>query len=337
MNKQIVLNERPISYPTLSCFKEVLSPLPEISAGQILAQTIYVSLDPYIRGRMNDAPSYAPPMKLGEVINGGGISKIIESKNPKYKAGDLIFSFCGWQQYSVLESSDIMIALDPRLGPPIGALGILGMPGFTAYLGVTDIGKPKAGETMVVSAAAGAVGNIAGQIGKLKGCRTVGIASGLDKCKKLKELGFDECVDRSLPQFAESLRAACPKGIDFYFENSGGKIFETVFPLLNIKSRVALCGMSSAYNTNQLSDRPDVTSLMLAGMLTRRILIQGFMTLDHSDRFAEFNSVVAPWFLQGKLKSWDSVTLGLENAPQVFIDQMNGKSMGKVIIQVQPL
>jgi NADPH-dependent curcumin reductase CurA len=336
INRQIVLASRPLSYPVTENFSLRTTPLPLLQDGQLLLETLYISLDPYVRGRMNEGRSYLPPLAIGDVISAGGVSRVLDSRNPRFPVGGLVFSFTGWQEFSVAGSQDVVMPIDPQLAQSSWALSVLGMPALTAYLGITDIGRPRAGETFVASAAAGAVGSIALQIAKLKGCRVVGIAGSKEKCEAVRALGVDDCVDHSSPDFAANLTRACPKGIDVYFENVGGRIFDVVFPLLNVHARVPLCGMSTIYNSNQMVDRPDKSALIMAGILTRRIRLQGFMSFDQNERFLEFAQSMVSWLAKGQVRPFDTIHDGLERAPAVFMEQLRGHSMGKQIVRVKP-
>src|SRR3954454_16897857 len=251
--RRIVLASRPVGDPKPSDFRLEHSPVPEPGPGQVLLKTKWLSLDPYMRGRMSDAPSYAKPVGIGEVIEAGTVSEVVASNNPKFQKGDIVLSRAGWQTHLVSDGSGLR-KLDPKLSPISTAVGVLGMPGMTAYTGLLEIGQPKPGETVVVSAASGAVGSVVGQIAKIKGARAVGIAGGPDKCKYVKdELGFDDCIDHRDPQFPEKLKAACPKGIDVYFENVSGPVWDAVFPLLNTFARIPVCGLISQYNATSVS------------------------------------------------------------------------------------
>ena len=249
-NRQIILVSRPRGEPTLENFKLAEAAIPAIHTGQILLKTKYLSLDPYMRGRMNEAKSYVPPFAIGEPLGGGTVSEVVASNNPQYAVGDIVLSFGGWQEYSVSSGHELH-KLDPKAAPVSTALGVLGMPGLTAYGGLLNIGLPKPGETLVVAAAAGPVGSAVGQIGKIKGCRVVGIAGGQKKVDYLKaELGFDAAVDHRSPRLKEELKVACPEGIDIYFENVGGAVWDAVFPLLNNFARVPVCGLVANYNAS---------------------------------------------------------------------------------------
>ena len=257
INHRIVLNSRPVGAPTLDNFRLEEAPIAAPATGEVLLRTLFLSLDPYMRGRMSDGPSYAAPVALGEVMVGSTISRVEASQHPDFKAGDLVLGQSGWQSLA-LSNGKALSKLDTAMTQPSLALGVLGMPGFTAYMGLLDIGQPQAGETVVVAAASGAVGSVVGQIAKLKGCRVVGIAGGAEKCRYVvSELGFDACIDHRSPDLKQQLAAACPKGIDVYFENVGGAVFDAVLPLLNTRARIPVCGLIANYNDTALPPGPD--------------------------------------------------------------------------------
>ncbi|MBL0166304.1 MAG: NADP-dependent oxidoreductase [Propionivibrio sp.] len=335
VNHRIVLNSRPVGAPTADNFLLEERIIPEPSSGQILLRTIYLSLDPYMRGRMSDAPSYAAPVAVGDVMVGGTLSRVEASRHPDYQPGDLVRSFSGWQSYALSDGTGL-IKLDPDMKHLSLALGVLGMPGFTAYMGLLDIGQPKTGETLVVAAASGAVGSVVGQIAKIKGCRTVGIAGGADKCRYVvDELGFDACIDHRSADFPQQLVAACPKGIDIYFESVGGAVFDAVLPLLNARARVPLCGLIAHYNDTALPEGPDRLGLLTRTLLTRRIKMQGFIIFDdYGDRFGEFLKQMSTWLKEDRIKIREHIIEGLENAPQAFIGLLQGKNFGKLLVHV---
>jgi NADPH-dependent curcumin reductase CurA len=336
-NRQIVLNSRPVGAPTAENFRFEGRPIPTPGPSEVLLRTRYLSLDPYMRGRMSDGPSYAAPVQLGEVMVGGTVSTVVTSNNPKFKEGDLVVANGGWQDYTVSNGSDLM-KLAPDLERPSLALGVLGMPGFTAYMGLLDIGQPKAGETVVVAGASGAVGSVVGQIAKLKGCRVVGVAGGPEKCGYVvKELGFDACVDHHSPTFAKDLAAACADGIDVYFENVGGAVFDAVLKLLNTGARIPVCGLIAHYNDTKLPDGPDRLGLLTRTLLTKRIRMQGFIIFaDYGHRLPEFLEQMTGWVKAGKIKVVEDVVVGLENAPAAFIGQLEGKNFGKLVVEISP-
>jgi len=335
VNRRIVLNHRPIGAPTAENFRleELVVPVPK--AGQILLRTLYLSLDPYMRGRMSDVPSYAPPLAVGDVMIGGTISRVQASLHPDYQPGDEVLGYSGWQDYAISDGTGLT-KLDPGISHPSLLLGILGMPGFTGYMGLLDIGQPKAGETVVVAAASGAVGSAVGQIAKLNGCRVVGIAGDADKCCfLLDELGFDACVNRRRFDFPQQLAAVCPKGIDVYFESVGGAVFDAVMPLLNSCARVPVCGLISQYNDTDLPPGPDRLGLLAYTLLTRRIRMQGFIIFDdYAQRYDEFYKKMSKWLAEGRIKYREDIVNELENAPRAFIGMLEGKNFGKQIVRV---
>lgn len=334
-NRRILLASRPHGMPTPENFSLDIQPIPQPAAGQVLLRTRYLSLDPYMRGRMSDAPSYAAPVEIGEVMVGGVVSRVEESKHPDFQPGDWVLAGSGWQDYSLSDGSDIR-NLGPQFSHPSRALGVLGMPGFTAYMGLLDIGQPKAGETLVVAAASGAVGSVVGQIGKLKGCKVVGIAGGTEKCRYVvEELGFDACLDHRATDFAQQLEKVCAKGIDIYYENVGGAVFDAVLPLLNPRARIPVCGLIAHYNDTNLPNGPDRLPLLQSIILRNRIRMQGFIIFDdYAPHFDDFLQQMTQWVDQGKIKFREDLVDGLENAPQAFIGLLEGKNFGKLVIRV---
>ncbi|MFU2318341.1 NADP-dependent oxidoreductase [Rahnella sp. PCH160] len=335
-NRRIVLASRPHGKPVDDNFRLEKSPLPVAKEGQLLLRTIWLSLDPYMRGRMSDAPSYAAPVQIGEVMTGGAVSRVVESHNPDFKTGDLVVGSTGWQDYAVVNASEVKKLEGAALKQPSLALGVLGMPGFTAFMGLLDIGEPKPGETLVVAAATGPVGSLVGQIGKIKGCRVVGIAGGEEKCRyAVEHFGFDECLDHRAPDLDQRLKAACPDGIDVYFENVGGAVFDAVLPLLNTKARIPVCGLVSQYNATGLKEGHDRLSLFASTILRKRLRVQGFIIFDdYGHRYAEFAHQMGEWFNAGKVKFREDVVEGLENAPQAFFGLLEGKNFGKLVVRV---
>ncbi|WP_333849540.1 NADP-dependent oxidoreductase [Leclercia sp.] len=334
-NRQWVLASRPHGAPTADNFRLENTSIPEPADGQVLLRTIWLSLDPYMRGRMSDAPSYSPPVDIGAVMVGGTVSRVEKSNHPDYQPGEWVLGYSGWQDYEVSDGSGLVkLGADPE--HPSWSLGVLGMPGFTAYMGLLDIGQPKAGETLVVAAATGPVGATVGQIGKLKGCRVVGVAGGAEKCRHAIEvLGFDHCIDHHADDFAEQLKQACPQGIDIYYENVGGKVFDAVLPLLNTAARVPVCGLVSGYNATDLPPGPDRLGLLMGTILKKRIRMQGFIiNQDYGYRIAEFQQEMGRWVQEGRIHYREQVTDELENAPQALIGLLEGKNFGKVVIRV---
>ncbi|WP_248741065.1 NADP-dependent oxidoreductase [Pseudomonas sp. MWU12-2029] len=335
LNQRFVLASRPVGAPTPENFRLEREALPDLEDGQLLLKTLYLSLDPYMRGRMSDAPSYAAPVQIGEVMTGGAVSRVEQSRHPKFQVGDLVVGATGWQSHSLSDGRNI-IPIPSGLPSPSMALGVLGMPGMTAYMGLMDIGQPKAGETLVVAAASGAVGSVVGQVAKIKGLRAVGVAGGAEKCKYVvEELGFDACIDHKAPDFAEQLAKACPKGIDIYYENVGGHVFDAVVPLLNPKARIPLCGLIAGYNATEVPKGPDRLPMLQRTLLTKRVRIQGFIVFDdYGDRQPEFISAMVPWVREGKVKFREDVVDGLEQAPQAFIGLLEGRNFGKLVVRV---
>jgi len=335
MNRALVLQQRPHGAPDANTFRMAELPVPQPQEGQVLLRTLYLSLDPYMRGRISAAKSYAASVEIGAVMVGGTVSRVEASRHPDFAAGQLVLGYSGWQDYALSDGTGLnKLDDEPRLASR--ALGVLGMPGFTAYMGLLDIGQPQPGETVVVAAASGAVGSLVGQIAKIKGARAVGIAGGADKCRYVvDELGFDACIDHRAPDFAAQLAAACPDGIDVYFENVGGAVFDAVLPLLNTKARIPVCGLIADYNATGLPDGPDRIGLLARTILTKRIRMQGFIIFDdYGSRYGEFHGQMRSWLQEGKIKFREDIVEGLENAPQAFIGLLEGKNFGKLIIHV---
>jgi NADPH-dependent curcumin reductase CurA len=333
-NRRIVLASRPTGAPSAANFRLERVPVPQIKDGEVLLKTLFLSLDPYMRGRMSDAPSYAAPVEVGGVMVGGTVARVVDSKHAEFAVGDLVQSYSGWQDYAVSNGAGL-VKLDSSMPKPSYALGVLGMPGFTAYMGLLDIGAPKPGETVVVAAATGAVGSVVGQIAKIKGCRVIGIAGGAEKCAfAVNELGFDVCLDHKDPRLPEQLAQACPKGIDVYFENVGGAVFDAVLPLLNTFARVPVCGLIAQYNATSLPAGPDRMPLLMRNILTKRIRMQGFIVSDYNSRIGEFHRDMPGWVAAGLVKTKEDVVEGLENAPEAFLGLLQGKNFGKLVIKV---
>lgn len=334
-NRRILLASRPHGEPTADNFRLETSDIPQPAAGQLLLRTVYLSLDPYMRGRMSDAPSYAPPVEIGQVMVGGTVSRVVASQHPDFKPGDWVLGYNGWQDYALSDGNGLH-NLGAQQTQPSRLLGVLGMPGFTAYMGLLDIGRPQPGETVVVAAASGAVGSVVGQVAKLKGCRVVGVAGGAEKCRYVvEELGFDACVDHRAADFAEQLAAACPQGIDIYYENVGGAVFDAVMPLLNARARIPVCGIIAHYNATGLPDGPDRLPMLQGLILRKRIRMQGFIIFDdYGSEYGDFLQQMGEWVGQGKIKFREDVVDGLENAPQALIGLLQGKNFGKLVIRV---
>lgn len=335
MNQRIVLASRPVGAPTKQDFRLETVTQPQPGEGEVLLRTIYLSLDPYMRGRMSDAKSYADPVALNAVMVGGTVCQVEVSHHPDFAVGEWVLAYTGWQRYAI-SNGDGLLKLGTQPTQPSFALGIMGMPGFTAYMGLLDIGQPKAGETIVVAAATGPVGATVGQIGKIKGCRVVGVAGGEDKCRYAVDvLGFDACIDHKADDFAEQLAQACPKGIDVYFENVGGKVFDAVMPLLNTKARIPLCGLVSQYNATALPEGPDRLSSLMGMLLVKRIKMQGFIIFDdYGHRYNEFAQDMSQWLAEGKMQYREQIVPGLAQAPTAFMGLLEGKNFGKLVIEV---
>ena len=337
INRQVLLASRPVGAPDAGNFTLAETEKPQAKQGEVLLRTVFLSLDPYMRGRMNDAKSYAAPVALGDPMVGGAVCRVEHSFHPDFQAGDWVVSFAGWQDYSV-SNGEGLIKLDARLTHRSYALGVLGMPGLTAYMGLLDIGQPQAGETVVVAAATGAVGSLVGQIAKLKGCKVVGIAGGAQKCRyAVEQLGFDACLDHYSDELSEQLTEACADGIDVYFENVGGKVFDAILPLLNTKARIPLCGLISQYNATALPSGPDRMSMLMGNLLVKRIKMQGFIVFDdYGHRYHEFSEQMGQWLNAGKIQYKEQLVDGLENAPAAFTGMLEGKNFGKLIVRVGP-
>jgi NADPH-dependent curcumin reductase len=335
MNRRIVLAQRPQQAATLDSFRLETAVVPDLGTGEVLLRTMWLSLDPYMRGRMSDAPSYAAPVPLGGVMTGQTVSRVEASLNAGYRSGDLVLAMGGWQEFAVSDGRDLT-RLPAGLTHPSWALGVLGMTGFTAYMGLLEIGKPKKNETVVVAAATGAVGSIVGQIAKLQGCRAVGIAGSADKCRwAVDELGFDACIDHRSPELAELLAAACPGGIDVYFENVGGKIFRAVVPLLNPHARVPVCGLIAHYDTHAAPAGVDWSPALMRAILVKRITLRGFIIFDEfGSRFGEFLTAMQAWLAAGRIKYREDIVHGLENAPQAFLGLLSGRNFGKLVVDL---
>ncbi|SCM75246.1 putative conserved oxidoreductase, Zn-dependent and NAD(P)-binding [uncultured Pleomorphomonas sp.] len=334
-NRRIVLAARPKGEPRISDFRLETVAVAEPADGHILLEILYLSLDPYMRGRMSAAKSYARPVEIGEVMEGGTVSRVIASRHPDFGEGDIVCSYSGWQSLAISDGSDLR-KLDPSLAPPSIALGVLGMPGFTAYSGLLTIGKPAAGETVVVAAASGAVGSAVGQIARIKGARAVGIAGGPEKCAFARdELGFDAVVDHRAGNLAEQLADACPDGIDVYFENVGGAVWDAVFPLLNEFARIPVCGLIAHYNDEGTAlSGPDRLPGLMRAILTKSLTIRGFIQREFADQRPAFYREAAEWLALGKLRYKEDIVDGLENAPDAFIGLLKGRNFGKLVVRV---
>lgn len=329
-NRQFVLAARPVGLPKESDFKLVETPIPTPQENQFVARALYLSVDPYMRGRMNDVKSYAPAVQIGEVMVGGVVSQVTESKHPGFQVGDIVSgNFC-WQEYALSDGKGVR-KVDPNLAPISTALGVLGMPGLTAYFGLLDICNPQPGETVVVSGAAGAVGSFVGQIAKIKGCRVVGIAGSDDKIDYLvNELDFDAAFNyKTVENYYGKLRELCPKGIDVYFDNVGGEITDAVLRQINLKARISICGQISQYNL----EKPELGPRLLGMLIVSRAKIEGFLVSDYAARFDEGIQPLAAWIKDGKLQYRENVIEGFENMPRAFIGLLQGENTGKQVVK----
>lgn len=337
----ITLASRPTGAPTADNFRLERSDIPDPGPGQVLVRVHYMSLDPYMRGRMDDAKSYAAPVPIGGTMEGGGVGEVIASNAAHYALGDMVFGMFGWATHAVADAK-MLRKLDPDAGPVTAALGVLGMPGFTGWHGLMEYGRPKAGETLVVAAATGPVGSMVGQLAKSLGLRTIGIAGGPDKCALATgTFGFDACIDHRAHPDARSLRAAlkmaASDGIDIYFENVGGKVLEAVMPLMNPHGRIPVCGMISWYNAGGLGAGADAAMTALAlwrPILVKFLSVNGFIISNHWDRFPTFLADVGPKVQSGEIKVVEDIVEGLENAPKAFIGLLEGKNTGKLIVKL---
>jgi len=333
--RRIVLASRPAGSPKPGDFRLEEAAMPDLPDGQVLLETIYLSLDPYMRGWMSDSKSYADPIRIGDVMVGATISRIKQSRHRDWKKGDIVVGYSGWQTHAVSDGSDLR-RIDSAVAPISTGLGVLGMTGFTAYAGLRNIGHPKPGETVVVAAASGAVGSVVGQIARIGGARAVGIAGGPEKCAFVKnELGFDVAIDHRDPDFAPQLAEACPDGIDVYFENVGGAVWDAVLPLLNNFARIPLCGMISHYNDG-VADKASSDRLPASMKVIQQksITVRGFMNVEFIDQQPTFLEQAAAWIADGRLKYREDIVEGLENAPAAFIGLLEGHNFGKLVVRV---
>ncbi len=329
VNKAWTLASYPSGWVTEGNFKLIESPAPSPRDGEVLVKNLWLSLDPYMRGRLSQQKSYVKGIEIGDVMTGETAGEVVESKHPGFKPGDKVTAPSGWQLYCCLKG-DLLTKVDASKAPLSYFLGCLGMPGRTAYFGMKDICAPKPGETVVVSAASGAVGSVVGQLAKAWGCRAVGIAGGRAKCDYVvKDLGFDACVDYKAGNLFENLTAACPKGVDAYFENVGGEILDTVLRLMNFKSRIAVCGLISDYNATE-----SYGVKMFRSILVNRIKVQGLIVFDWLERYAEGNKALLDLVVAGKLKTRESVLDGIEHAPRGLIGLLKGENFGKQLVKL---
>lgn len=334
LNKMITLRSRPQGLPTNETFEFKEMPVNQPEEGQIVVRSLYFSVDPYMRGRMNEGKSYIPPYKLGEAIVGGVVGEVIESRSDKFSTGDKVMGYLGWKLYNVVDIAEVRL-IDENLAPLSAYLGVIGMTGLTAYFGLMDIGKPKAGETVVISGAAGAVGSIVGQIAKIQGARVVGIAGSDEKTKLLTDkLGFDAAVNyKTSPDLQAAIAQACPDGVDVYFDNVGGDVTDAVMSLLNDYARIPLCGAISSYNKEPGTDlRPSI----LTQLIKTRSMIKGFVLSDYSDRLGEGAEHLGKWLLEGKLKYEETIIEGFDRIPDAFLQLFQGTNVGKMLVKVTP-
>jgi len=334
-NRRIVLAERPKGAADLNSFRLETVSLDPPREGEVLLRTEWLSLDPYMRGRMSDAPSYAAPVALGAVMLAETVARIERSRHPNYREGERVLCANGWQDYSVSNGTGL-IKLPAELARPSHALGVMGMPGFTAYVGLLDIGRPQAGETVVVAAATGAVGSVVAQIAKLKGCRVGGVAGGAEKCAwAVEQLKLDACIDHRGAAFESELAAASPRGVDVYYENVGGRVFRAVLPLLNAHARIPVCGLISQYNEAPQILPGDTVPALMRAILVKRLTLRGFIISDgFAERRAEFLQTMSAWLREGKITYREDVVEGLENAPRAFLGLLAGRNFGKLVIHV---
>lgn len=340
--QEIVLASRPDAAPTAENFRLERAELPQPGEGEVLVKVHYMSLDPYMRGRMDDAKSYAAPVPIGGRMEAGGVGEVIASNSPYFEVGDFALGMFGWASHGCLPAKELR-KLDPKQGPITAALGVLGMPGFTGWHGLSAYGRPKAGETLVVAAATGPVGSMVGQLAKQAGLRVVGIAGGADKCKMAVDtFGFDACLDHRAYEDARALRKdlkeACPKGIDIYFENVGGKVLEAVLPMMNPHGRIPICGMIAWYNAGGLGEGASDAALtgpnIWRNVLVKFLSVNGFIISNHFDRYPEFLKEVGPMVAKGELRFVEDIAEGLENAPAAFMAMLNGGNTGKQIVKL---
>ncbi len=337
MNRKIILASRPSGLPTVDNFRVIDAEMPRPAEGEVLLKTLYLSVDPYMRGRMNEGKSYVEPFALNEPITGGVVYEVVESRSENFQAGDIVAGRGAWELYAAARgdgagTAAALVKVDPALAPVTTALGILGMPGLTAYFGLLDIGRPRAGETVVVSGAAGAVGMVVCQLAKNEGCRVVAIAGSDEKNEYLTgELGVDAAVNyKTSGDLRQALRDACPRGVDVYFDNVGGEISDSVLTLINHGARIVVCGQISLYNL----ERPDVGPRPQLALLVKSASMRGFIVSDYAPRFAEGVARLGRWFAEGKLKNAENIIDGFENAPRAFLGLFTGENTGKQLVRV---
>ncbi len=341
MMQRFVLAARPVGAPRTSDFRLETLPLPACPAGGVVVQVLWQSLDPYMRSRMNAEPGYSDSVRIGQVMIAGGVGRVIASDAAGLAPGDIVQGLFGWATHAAVPAAGLR-KIDPDLAPLQAHLGPLGLTGFTAWHGLNGIGRPRPGETIVVSAASGAVGSIVGQLARRQGLRVVGVAGGAEKCRHVvRDLGFDACVDHRAAPDAQTLRAdlarACPGGVDIYFENVGGKTLDAVLPLMNLGGRIPICGMISQYNSSGAAQGPDRLPQLWRELLFRRLTASGFIISDHYDRFPDFLAEVAPLVQAGSLVWKEWIVDGIEAAPQAFIDMLDGRNFGKTLVRMAPV
>ena len=335
-NRRIVLASRPKGTPTSANFRIEETALAALKDDQVLLKILYLSLDPYMRGRMDAGASYAAPVELDAVMEGGTVAKVVDSRHSGFAPGDIVLSHCGWQSFAISDGTDLR-KLNPARAPVSTSLGVLGMPGFTAYAGLLTIGQPKPGETVVVAAASGPVGSAVGQIARLKGARAVGIVGGPEKLAYVRdEFKFDAVIDHRAPDFAAQLKQACPNGVDVYFENVGGAVWDAVFPLFNEFARIPVCGLIAQYNMTGPFSNPDRLPLLMRQILVKSLTIRGFIQREFASQRSEFYRQMALWIAEGHVRYREDIVDGLENAPEAFIGLLQGRNFGKLIIRVSP-
>ena len=328
-NRQVLLKRRPSGAPSPADFEIAEGPIAELGDGEVLVRGIYLSLDPYMRGRISAARSYAKPVDVGAVIEGRVVGQVVRSRDPGFREGDYAYGGYGWQLFSAVPAKGLL-KLDPSEAPLSTALGVLGMPGLTAYVGLSEIGRPQRGETVLVSAASGAVGAVAGQLAKRAGARVVGVAGGADKCRYVEaELGFDVCIDHRAADLGAALDRACPNGVDVYWENVGGAVQQAAFSRLNDFGRMVMCGMVSEYNDVEPHPGPN-----LMAAVRKRLKIQGFIVSDHWQRFGEYRAMAAPLLRNAQLKYREDIVDGLDRAPEAFIGLLQGRNFGKLLVKL---
>ncbi|MCC6536092.1 MAG: NADP-dependent oxidoreductase [Bryobacterales bacterium] len=333
LHRRYVLATRPTGLPTPENFRLESGPVPEPGEGEVVLRTLYLSVDPYMRGRLRDVPSYAPPVQIGELMTGGGVGRVIASRHPQFAVGEVLEGLTGWQTH-VVSDGKMLRRVDESLAPVSTALGVLGMTGLTAYFGLLDICHPREGETVLVSGAAGAVGSLVGQIAKIHGCRAVGIAGADDKVRWITgELGFDAAFNYKTvaeKDYRRTIAALCPNGVDVYFDNVGGPITDAVFPNLNLRGRVSICGQISQYNDETAVQGPR----HLFHLIVKRAKVEGFLVMDYAERFKEGRAKLAGWLKDGRLKHREQIVDGFENTPQAFIGMLQGENTGKMLVRV---